>query len=75
MDSEDPIHNCIGEWALSVRHKGSNLYVATSSNDIQILTLPEGDRNGVLDRFVAPINHIAIAKDGKVSIYKYGICI
>lgn len=45
------------------------MYVATSSNDIQILTLPEGDRDGVLDRFVAPINHIAVAKDSKVSIY------
>ncbi|XP_018571784.1 WD repeat and HMG-box DNA-binding protein 1 [Anoplophora glabripennis] len=65
-DSEDPIHNCIGEWALSVRLRGNNVYVATSSNDIQILSLPEGDRDGVLDRFVAPINHIAVAKGGKL---------
>ncbi|CAH1170852.1 unnamed protein product [Phaedon cochleariae] len=62
-EGEDPIHNCIGEWALSVQQKGDNLYVATGSNDIQILKLPEGDRHGVLDRFVAPINHIATEKD------------
>ncbi|CAH0555298.1 unnamed protein product [Brassicogethes aeneus] len=64
-ESEDPVHNCIGEWALCVRQKGNKLYVATGSNDIQILTLPDGDRDGVLDRFTAPINHIAISKNGK----------
>ncbi|KAJ8931900.1 hypothetical protein NQ314_015169 [Rhamnusium bicolor] len=65
-ETEDPVHNCIGEWALSVRQKGNNVYVATGSNDIQILTLPDGDRDGVLDRFVAPINHIAVGKNSQV---------
>ncbi|KAJ8932702.1 hypothetical protein NQ318_021221 [Aromia moschata] len=65
-ENEDPIHNCIGEWALSVRQRGNNVYVATSSNDIQILTLPDGDRDGVLDRFVAPINHIAVGKNSNL---------
>ncbi|RZC41194.1 WD repeat and HMG-box DNA-binding protein 1 [Asbolus verrucosus] len=64
-ESEDPIHNCIGEWALSVRQKGNNLYVTTGSNDIQILIYPQGERNGVLNRFVAPINHIAISKNSE----------
>nr|XP_023016671.1 WD repeat and HMG-box DNA-binding protein 1 [Leptinotarsa decemlineata] len=62
-EGEDPIHNCVGEWALCIRQKDDKLYVATGSNDIQILALPEGDRDGVLDRFVAPINHIAVEKD------------
>lgn len=66
-ESIDPLHNCVGEWALAIRQKGDKLYVATSSNDIQILSLPDGDRDGVLDRFVAPINHIAVSKKGQVS--------
>jgi WD40 repeat protein len=61
QEGEDPTHNCVGDWALSVRQKGANLYVATSSNDVQILTFPEGERNGVLDRFVAPINQITVS--------------
>lgn len=69
-ESIDPIHNCVGEWALAIRQKHNKLYVATSSNDIQILSLPDGDRDGVLDRFVAPVNHIAVSKKGQVS-FKY----
>ncbi|KAG5888708.1 hypothetical protein JTB14_035773 [Gonioctena quinquepunctata] len=65
-EGEDPVHNCVGEWALCIRQKGNSLYVATGSNDIQILSLPEGDRDGVLDRFVAPINHIAVEKDSQL---------
>ncbi|KAJ8971614.1 hypothetical protein NQ317_014735 [Molorchus minor] len=65
-ESEDPVHNCVGEWALCVKQKGDKLYVSTSSNDIQILTLPDGERDGVLDRFVAPINHIAIGKNSEL---------
>ncbi|KAH0817576.1 hypothetical protein GEV33_005215 [Tenebrio molitor] len=65
QEGEDPTHNCVGDWALSVRQKGANLYVATSSNDVQILTFPEGERNGVLDRFVAPINQITVSKDSE----------
>ncbi|XP_044753645.1 WD repeat and HMG-box DNA-binding protein 1 isoform X1 [Coccinella septempunctata] len=63
---EDPVHNCVGEWALAVRQKGSKLYIATSNNDVQIITFPDGDREGVLDRFVAPINNIAISKSGEL---------
>lgn len=64
----DPVHNCVGEWALAIRQKDDKLYVATGSNNIQILSLPEGERNGVLDRFVAPINHIAVSKKEKVRL-------
>lgn len=68
-DSDDPTHYCVGEWALSVRQKGEKLYVATNNNDIQILALPEGERDGVLDRYVAPINQITVAKNKKVILY------
>lgn len=73
-ESIDPLHNCVGEWALAIRQKVDKLYVATSSNDIQILSLPDGDRDGVLDRFVAPINHIAVSKKGQVSSKCMGSC-
>lgn len=65
-EGSDPTHTCIGEWSLSVRQKDDNLYVATGSNDVQILTFPEGERNGVLDRFVAPVNQIALSSDNEV---------
>lgn len=66
-ESTDPVHTCVGEWALAIRQKEEKLYVSTASNDIQILSLPEGDRDGVLDRFVAPINHIAVSRKDTVS--------
>ncbi|CAG9836570.1 unnamed protein product [Diabrotica balteata] len=65
-EGEDPIHNCVGEWALSVAQKGDSIYVATGSNDIQILSLTDGDRNGVLERYVAPVNHIAVDRHSKM---------
>ncbi|XP_076266866.1 chromosome transmission fidelity 4 [Rhynchophorus ferrugineus] len=58
-EGEDPHHTCIGEWALSVRQKNDRLYVATGSNEIQILSLPEGERDGVLVRSTDPYNQIA----------------
>lgn len=65
-EGSDPTHTCIGEWALSVRHKDDKLYVATGSNDIQILTHPEGDRDGVLTRATDPFNQIAICRNKNV---------
>ncbi|XP_008197856.2 WD repeat and HMG-box DNA-binding protein 1 [Tribolium castaneum] len=64
-EDTDPTHTCIGEWSLSVCQKGECLYVATGSNDVQILTFPGGERNGLLDRFVAPINQIVPSKDSE----------
>ncbi|XP_063907743.1 WD repeat and HMG-box DNA-binding protein 1-like [Zophobas morio] len=65
QEGTDPSHNCIGEWSLSVREKNGNLYLATSDNDVQILTFPGGERNGILDRFVAPINQISLSRDSE----------
>ncbi|KAK9890820.1 hypothetical protein WA026_012163 [Henosepilachna vigintioctopunctata] len=61
---EDPVHNCVGEWALAVRQIANKLYIATSSNDVQIISFPDGNRDGLLDRYVAPINNIAVSKTG-----------
>lgn len=68
-EAEDPVHCCVGEYANSVREQGGKLYVATGSNDIQILTFPEGERDGLLDRFVAPINQIAVSGDSEVKMF------
>nr|CAI5818265.1 unnamed protein product [Callosobruchus analis] len=65
-DNEDPVHNCVGELAWAVGQKGEHLYVATGSNDIQILKIADGERDGVLGRYVAPINHIAAAKNSQL---------
>ncbi|CAG9772524.1 unnamed protein product [Ceutorhynchus assimilis] len=62
-EGEDPHHTCIGEWALSVRQKGDKIYVSTGSNEIQILSLPEGERDGVLTRATDPFNQIALCKN------------
>lgn len=70
-DTEDPIHNCVGEVAFAVCHKTEKIYVATGNNDIQILSLPDGERDGVLDRYVAPINHITVAKKSQVRLFYF----
>ncbi|XP_060519101.1 WD repeat and HMG-box DNA-binding protein 1 [Cylas formicarius] len=65
-NSDDPHHVCIGEWALSVCQKEDKWYVATSNNDIQILSHPEGSREGVLDRYTAPVNQIVVCKSRNI---------
>ncbi|CAH1988154.1 unnamed protein product [Acanthoscelides obtectus] len=62
-DSEDPVHNCVGELAWAVGQKGEHVFVATGSNDIQIIKIVDGERDGVMGRYTAPINHIAVAKN------------
>lgn len=59
----DPVHVCVGECALAIRQKGTKCYIATSSNDVQVIKFPDGDREEILDRFVAPVNNIAISQD------------
>ncbi|XP_050293758.1 WD repeat and HMG-box DNA-binding protein 1 [Anthonomus grandis grandis] len=66
-EGEDPNHTCIGEWALSVKQKNDKIYVATGSNEIQILTHPEGERDGVLTRATDPFNQIVLCKNKNIA--------
>lgn len=67
FDDVDPIQSCVGEWALCVRQKEQQVYVATDNNDVQLVTFPEAERDGILVRFTAPANHIAVGKEHNVS--------
>ncbi|KAF2895708.1 hypothetical protein ILUMI_10488 [Ignelater luminosus] len=63
FNDDDPIQTCVGEWSLCVRQKGSRLHIATDNNSVQLMTFPEGERDGILVRFTAPVNHMAIGKN------------
>ncbi|KAK5644872.1 hypothetical protein RI129_006172 [Pyrocoelia pectoralis] len=63
FDDDDPFQTCVGEWALSVRQKGDRLYIATDKNNVQITTYPDAERDGILIRFTAHVNHMDIGKN------------
>ncbi|XP_066141426.1 WD repeat and HMG-box DNA-binding protein 1 isoform X1 [Euwallacea fornicatus] len=65
-EGADPTHTCIGEFALSVRHKGDQIYVATGNNEIQILSHPEGERDHLLTRATDLFNQIALCKNKNI---------
>lgn len=68
LSDDDPIQTCVGEWSLCVRQKGNRLYIATDNNSVQLMTFPEGERDGILVRFTAPVNHMAVGKNHEVQI-------
>ncbi|KAK4875420.1 hypothetical protein RN001_011842 [Aquatica leii] len=63
FDDDDPIQTCVGEWALCVRQKGERMYIATDKNNVQIMTYPEAERDGILIRFTAHVNHTDTGKN------------
>lgn len=67
FDDVDPIQTCVGEWALCVRQKDKHVYIATDNNDVQIVTLVDAERDGILVRFTAPATHMAVGKNHSVS--------
>lgn len=64
----DPLQTCVGEWALCVRQRDKHIYVATDNNDVQLVTFPECERDGILVRFTAHASHIALAEHHDVNI-------
>ncbi|KAF5273925.1 hypothetical protein FQA39_LY01040 [Lamprigera yunnana] len=63
FDDDDPVQTCVGEWALCVSQKGKKLYIATDKNNVQIMTFPEAERDGILIRFTAHVNHLDTGKN------------
>lgn len=68
FDDVDPTQACIGEWSVCVCQKGDYLYVATDKNIVQRMTFPDAERDGILVRFTAPVNHMAARKNYDVSL-------
>lgn len=50
-----------------MREKEKHVYIATDNNDVQIVTLADAERDGILVRFTAPATHIATGKEHNVS--------
>lgn len=65
---DDPNHTCVGELALSVCQKEDKIYTSTGNNEIQILTHPAGERDGVFTRATDPFNQIVICRNKNVCI-------
>lgn len=51
-----------------MRQKEKHVYVATDNNDVQIVTLADAERDGILVRFTAPAVHMAVGKQHNVHI-------
>uniref|UniRef100_A0A1B6DME6 Uncharacterized protein n=1 Tax=Clastoptera arizonana TaxID=38151 RepID=A0A1B6DME6_9HEMI len=66
LEDDDPVDKCIGEKALAVFQKGTQLFVGSDSNTVQALTFPELELNGIITRFPAPVTHIDVSVDGKI---------
>ncbi|KAL1505330.1 hypothetical protein ABEB36_004921 [Hypothenemus hampei] len=66
-EGEDPKHTCIGEWALSIQQKQDKIYVSTNNNEVQILTFPDGERDGILARATDPFNQIALCRHKNIA--------
>lgn len=62
------MQTCVGEWALCIRQRDDHLYIATDNNDVQLVTFPECERDGILVRFTAHASHIALGKHHDVSL-------
>lgn len=71
ISDDDPLNFCIGETAtccsqFRVDNK-SYLFAATDNNTVQRFIFPDGDRDGVLFHFSAPVTTIKVNK--KVVFY------
>ncbi|GJQ71634.1 hypothetical protein Trydic_g11333 [Trypoxylus dichotomus] len=63
FEDYDPVQTCVGEWSLCVRQKGNRIQIGTDNNNVQLLTYPNGERDGILTRFTAHVNHMAVGKN------------
>ncbi|KAB0794930.1 hypothetical protein PPYR_11769 [Photinus pyralis] len=63
FEDDDPFQTCVGEWAHCVRQKGDRLFIATDKNNVQITTYPDAERDGILIRFTAHVNHMDLGKN------------
>lgn len=68
FEDDDPVQTCVGEWSQCVQQKGEQLMIATDNNNVQLVTFPGGERVGILTKFTAPVNHMAIGKNNNVRI-------
>lgn len=66
FDDDDPVQTCVGEWSLCVCQKGKQIQIATDNNNVQLMTFPEAERDGILLRFTAHVNHMAVGKNHNV---------
>ncbi|XP_065202901.1 WD repeat and HMG-box DNA-binding protein 1 [Planococcus citri] len=64
FDDDDPRDKCVGEKAFAVAQQGDKLYVGSDHNNVQIFSFPDGELDGVLTRFTAPVTTISVSKDG-----------
>lgn len=71
ISDDDTTSFCIGETAISCAHythidSKQRLIASTDNNTVQCFTFPQGDRDGLLMRFTAPVTTIKVNK--KVSL-------
>ena len=68
FEDDDPISHSVGESAFSLQQKDQKLYVANESS-VQILTFPEGERDGILTKYPSPVTHMLLSPDSNVIFF------
>nr|XP_054758246.1 WD repeat and HMG-box DNA-binding protein 1-like [Lytechinus pictus] len=65
LDDDDPQSIDVGESASTLALNKGVLYSASDSNTVQAYTFPEGQSDGIIARFTAPVSHISLSQDGR----------
>lgn len=75
IGDDDTTSFCVGETAISCAQyrsdkKEQRLIASTDNNTVQCFTFPQGDRDGLLMRFTAPVTCIKVNKKVKKYYFK-----
>lgn len=60
VDDDDPNTRCVGEFVLYHTIYDNRMLVSTDLNTVQAYTYPDGDRDGTIFRFTAPVTCIKV---------------
>ncbi|XP_025602291.2 WD repeat and HMG-box DNA-binding protein 1 [Athalia rosae] len=61
---DDPASSCVSEQVISVVSKNEKVYVATDNNTVQILTYPDLEKEGIINRFTGTVCCLATTRNG-----------
>ncbi|XP_071476243.1 WD repeat and HMG-box DNA-binding protein 1-like [Diadema antillarum] len=65
LDDDDPQTIDVGETSAALALSKGRLYIASDTNTVQAYTFPEGQYDGIISRFTAPVTHISFSSNCK----------
>ncbi|XP_064622093.1 WD repeat and HMG-box DNA-binding protein 1-like [Lineus longissimus] len=64
IDDDDAVSHRAGEKVYAIAFRNNRFYTASDTNTVHAHTFPEGNPDGVVTRFTAPVNHMVLNKTG-----------